>query len=54
VNKLLSTLGMVVVGLVALAAAGPALARLVSALVPLALVVGIVVALLRIVWWYTR
>lgn len=43
-----------VVGLVALAAAGPTLARLFHAAVPLVLVVGVVVAVLRVVWWYTR
>jgi hypothetical protein len=53
-TKLISTLAIIVVGLVALSAVGPALARLVSALVPLILVVGIVVAVLRLVWWYTR
>jgi hypothetical protein len=53
-NKAISTLAMVVVGLVALGAVGPALARLASALVPLALVVGVVVAVLRAVWFYTR
>ena len=53
-NKLISTLAVVVVGLVALGAVGPALARLAGALVPLVLVVGTVVAVLRLVWFYTR
>jgi hypothetical protein len=53
-NKLISALVFMVVGLAALAVASPALARLTSALVPLVLVIGIVVALLRLVWWYTR
>ncbi len=53
-NKLVSTLIIMVVGLATLAAAGPALARVVAALVPLVLVVGVVVAVLRLVWFYTR
>lgn len=53
-TKLLSTLTIVVLGLVALAAAGPTLARLIAALVPLVLVVGVVAAVLRVVWTYTR
>jgi hypothetical protein len=53
-TKLISTLAIVVIGLVALAAVGPALAKLVTALVPLVLVVGIVAAALRLVWAYTK
>jgi hypothetical protein len=45
---------LIVVGLGALLAAGPALARLAGALVPLVLVVGVVTAVLRLVWFYTR
>jgi hypothetical protein len=53
-TKLLSTLVMVVVALAALALAGPALTRLINSLVPLVLVVGIVAAVLRLMWAYTR
>jgi hypothetical protein len=53
-TKLISTLVLLVVGLVALGSVGPSLTRLVSALVPLVLVVGIVVAVLRLVWFHTR
>ena len=53
-NKLISTLVIVVVGLAALAAAGPALAKLTAALVPLVLIAGVVAAVLRVVWFYTR
>ena len=53
-TKALSSLALVVAGLVALAAVGPALARLISALVPLVLVVGVVAAVLRVVWFHTR
>jgi hypothetical protein len=53
-TKLLSTLTMVVMGLVALAVIGPTLTRLISALVPLVLVVGVLAAILRVVWTYTR
>jgi hypothetical protein len=54
VNKLLSTLMVVVAGLVVLAAAGPTATKFIQACVPLALVLGIVAAVLRVVWWYTR
>jgi hypothetical protein len=53
-TKLISTLALVVVGLVALGSVGPSLTRLINAFVPLILVVGIVVAVLRLVWFYTR
>lgn len=53
-NRLLSLVVFGVVGLVAFAAAGPALTRLIAAIVPLVLVAGIVAALLRLVWSYTR
>lgn len=45
---------LVIVGLVVLVAASPTLARLAGALIPLVLVVGVVVALLKCVWFYTR
>jgi len=45
---------MVLVGLVVLAAAGPTLTKLAGALIPLVLFVGVVVALIRCVWFYTR
>jgi hypothetical protein len=54
VNKPVTTLVFVIVGLATLAAEGPGLARLVDAVIPLVLVIGIVVAVLRLVWWYTR
>jgi hypothetical protein len=53
-SKAISTLVAVVLGLVALGAVGPSLERLAGALVPLVLVIGIVVAVLRLVWFYTR
>jgi hypothetical protein len=52
-SKLASMLALAIVGLVVLAYATPALTKLASALVPLAVVIGIVVALLRCVWWLT-
>jgi hypothetical protein len=54
VTKLISTLAIVVLGLVALGAVGPRIAQIIGALVPLVLVVGVVVAVLRVVWFYTR
>jgi hypothetical protein len=53
-TKLISTLAIVVLGLVALGAVGPRIAQIMGALVPLVLVVGVVVAGLRLVWWYTQ
>jgi hypothetical protein len=50
VNRLL--LGIVM--LAALISAGAVLIRLAAALVPLVLVVGVVVAVLRLVWCYSR
>jgi hypothetical protein len=52
-TKLIHAVLLSVLGLAALAAATPALTRLVGALVPLVLVVGILAALLRCVWWWT-
>lgn len=49
-NKLLSTAGLVVVGLVVVTAATPALTKLAHALVPLIVTVGVVAAVLRVVW----
>jgi hypothetical protein len=43
-TKLVSTLAIVVLGLVALGAVGPRIAQLMGALVPLVLVVGITAA----------
>jgi hypothetical protein len=54
VNKLIQGILLILVGLVVLAAASPTLTRLIGALVPLVMVVGIVVAVLRLVWFYTR
>ncbi|HEV3321366.1 MAG TPA: hypothetical protein VG147_04145 [Solirubrobacteraceae bacterium] len=53
-NKLTQTAGLVVVGLVTITVASPALTKVIHALVPLVVVLGIVVALLRAVFWYTR
>jgi hypothetical protein len=53
-NKLTQTAGLVVVGLVTITVASPALTKVAHALVPLVVVLGVVVALLRVVWWYTR
>lgn len=53
-SKLVGALVLGIVGLATLAAAGPTLTRLTSALVPLVLVFGIVAAVLRLTWSYTR
>lgn len=49
-TRLVTALAIVVLGLAALGAVGPRLAQVIGALVPLVLVV----AVLRLVWWYTR
>jgi hypothetical protein len=54
VNRLVEVVVLGIVGLVVLTAAGPTISRLIAALVPLVLVVGIVVAVLRLVGYYTR
>jgi hypothetical protein len=53
-TKLVSTIAIVVLGLVALGAVGPKIAAILAALVPVILVGGIIVAVLRLVWFYTR
>ncbi len=53
-TKLGSVLLVVLVIVVALGAVGPRIAQIIGALVPLVLVVGIVTAILRAVWFYTR
>lgn len=53
-NRTIWTFLLVVVSLWMLIAATPALTRLAGALVPLVLVVGIVAAVLRMVWATTR
>jgi hypothetical protein len=47
-------LAILMLGLIALGAVGPSIAAILNALVPLVLVVGIVAAVLRAVWFYTR
>ncbi len=52
-SKLASTVGLMVLGLVVLAASSRALIALAGALVTPILVGGIVAGLLRCVWWFT-
>ena len=44
---------LAIVGLAALSAAGPTLVALAHQLAPLVLVVGLVVVIVRIVWYFT-
>ncbi len=53
-NKFTQNTLLGIVGLAALIAAGPTITRLVQALVPLVLVVGVVVAILQLVRYFTR
>jgi hypothetical protein len=54
VNKLISLAVTGLLGLVVLTAAGPILIRLMNALVPLVIVVGLVTALLQAILYFTR
>lgn len=47
------TLRTVILGVLVLATVGPAVIEVVNALVPLVLVVGVVAAALRALWFYT-
>jgi hypothetical protein len=53
-NRLIQPLLLGIVALAVLTTAGPTINRLIDALVPLILVVGIVVAVLQLVRYYTR
>lgn len=53
-TKLVQIVALGVFGLVILSAASPALARLFNAAVPLVITVGVVAAVLRMVWAATR
>jgi hypothetical protein len=53
-NKTLTTMVLGIGALALLVVAAPVIACLVNALVPLVLAVGLVAALLRAVWFYTR
>jgi hypothetical protein len=53
-SQLAGVLILILAGLGTLAVAGPALGRLISALIPLVLVVSISLAILRVIWVYTR
>jgi hypothetical protein len=54
VSKLIQALLLGIVGLVALVAAGPTITKTIQAATPLVLVLGVVAAVLRLVWSYTR
>jgi hypothetical protein len=50
-NKIASMVTVIFVGLVALAVAGPALVRLLNAVVPLVIVLGVLLIVGRVVWY---
>jgi hypothetical protein len=54
VSKLIQALLLTLVGLAVLAAASPALTKLIHSAVPLLAVGGLLAAVIRIVWFYTR
>lgn len=53
-TKFISTIIVVILGLVAIGAVGPRIAAILNASVPVILVTAIAVAVLRILWFYTR
>lgn len=53
-NRLATFLAVAIVGLAILTAAGPALVALSNAMVPVVIAVGLMLALLRLVWFYTN
>ena len=53
-NKLVTALTLGVIGLTILAAIGPTLTKVVSSLVWLAVAIGLVACLVRVVWTATR
>jgi hypothetical protein len=53
-SNVIQTLLLGILALAAAIAAGPTITRLVQALVPLVLVVGVVVAILQLVRYFTR
>lgn len=53
-NKTTAWLVVAIVGLAVVTAAGPTLVALVNALVPLALVVGLLAVLIRAAWYFTN
>ncbi|MGD0453448.1 MAG: hypothetical protein ABSB69_07605 [Solirubrobacteraceae bacterium] len=53
-NKLLQAALLGIVGLVVLTAAAPTITQIIKAIVPLVVAIGIVAAVLRLVWFYTR
>jgi hypothetical protein len=53
VSRVVGLLILVIVGLAVLETAGPALAGLLHGAVPLVLVIGFVIVLVRTVWWLT-
>jgi len=52
-NKAISLLIIAIVALAVLVSAGPTLVALVHSLAPLVLAVGLVVGVLRLVWYWT-
>jgi hypothetical protein len=53
-SKAIEAIVLGIVGLVVLTAAGPTITQIIKAIIPLVCVLGIVIALLRLAWWYTR
>jgi hypothetical protein len=53
-NKLVTALALGIVGLTIVAAIGPTLTKVISALVRLVVAIGLVACLVRVVWMATR
>jgi hypothetical protein len=54
VTKFVSTIAVVILGVVAIGAVGPRIAAVLHALAPVIAITGVTAAILRAVWWYTR
>jgi hypothetical protein len=54
VSKLLQVAGWVIVGLVVVTAASPALVKLAHASIPLIVTIAVVTVIVRVTWFLTR
>ena len=53
-NKLASAVPVVMAGMIVLLAAGPTVAQVAHAVIGATLTIGVVLVVLRVVWFYTR
>ncbi len=53
-TRFISTIAIVILGVVAIGAVAPKIATVLHAVIPVILVLGVVVIGIRVCWWYTR